>query len=298
MDVVLAVINNGVLDAPQIIDGTTNYKINVNNGGLGFIKQANPENTDIIPGKVVRGRNSGAVARIIDYKYEAGPRAVSVAGTDEIEVQLLEPIEFVPGEELEYGNYVRETQISIRVESGIYEEDYPIRIPANVSIKGDEFRRCIIRPKKRISQSRWANTFFYRDAEFDGLILGKSNITSIAFESQLNASRTAGTYAVSLLTSDKLGSGAEFSVVVGTDGAIESIGITNAGSQFQKDERITVADEQLGTGGANSITFTIASVPNGIEYVNPLTSVVDGYFGYHYLSRPAQLRTQALAMKT
>ena len=78
-----------------------------------------------------------------------GARAVSVAGTDEIEVQLLEPIEFVAGEELEYGNYVRETQISIRVESGIYEEDYPIRIPANVSVKGDEFRRCIIRPKKR-----------------------------------------------------------------------------------------------------------------------------------------------------
>jgi hypothetical protein len=290
MDVVLAVINNGVLDAPQIIDGTTNYKINVNNGGLGFIKQANPENTDIIPGKVVRGRNSGAVARIIDYKYEAGPRAVSVAGTDEIEVQLLEPIEFVPGEELEYGNYVRETQISIRVESGIYEEDYPIRIPANVSIKGDEFRRCIIRPKKRISQSRWANTFFYRDAEFDGLILGKSNITSVAFDPQLDASRTAGTYAVSLWTSDKLGVDAEFSIVVSADGAIESIGITNAGSQFQKDERITVADAQLGTGGANSITFTIASVPNGIEYVNPLTSAVDGYFGYHYLSQPSKLR--------
>ena len=128
-----------------------------------------------------------------------------LAGTDEIEVQLLEPIEFVAGEELEYGNYVRETQISIRVESGIYEEDYPIRIPANVSIKGDEFRRCIIRPKKRISQSRWANTFFYRDAEFDGMILGKSGITSIYFEPQLDASRTAGTYAVSLLTSDKLG---------------------------------------------------------------------------------------------
>ena len=290
MDVVLAVINNGVLDAPQIIDGTTNYKINVNNGGLGFIKQANPENTDIIPGKVVRGRNSGAVARIIDYKYEAGPRAVSVAGTDEIEVQLLEPIEFVPGEELEYGNYVRETQISIRVESGIYEEDYPIRIPANVSIKGDEFRRCIVRPKKRISQSRWANTFFYRDAEFDGLILGKSNITSVAFEPQLDASRTAGTYAVSLWTTDKLGKEAEFSVVVSADGAIESISITNGGTQFQKGERITIADEQLGTGGANSITFTIASVPNGIEYVNPLTSAVDGYFGYHYLSQPAKLR--------
>lgn len=290
MDIVLDVINNGVLDAPQIVDGTTNYKININNGGLGFINQANPENTDIIPGKVVRGKNSGAVARIIDYKHESGDRAVSVAGTDEIEVQLLEPIEFVTGEPLEYGNYVRETQISIRVESGIYEEDYPIRIPANVSVKGDEFRRCIIRPKKRVSQSRWANTFFYRDAEFDNLILGKSTIETVAFDPQLDASRTPGTYSVSLWTSDKLGVDAEFDITIGSDGAISSIDITNPGNQFQKGERITVLDAQLGEGGADSITFTIESVPNGIEYENPLTSAVDGYFGYHYLTQPNKLK--------
>ena len=290
MDIILEVINNGVLNAPQIVDGTTNYKININNGGLGFINQANPENTDIIPGKVVRGKNSGAIGRIIDYKYEAGPRVVSVTGTDEIEVQLLEPTEFVSGEELEYGNFVTETQISIRVESGIYEEDYPIRVPANVSVKGDEFRRCIIRPKKRISQSRWANTFFYRDAEFDGLVLGKSNITSVAFDPQLDASRTPGTYSVSLWSTDKLGVDAEFDITVGSDGAISNIAITNGGDQFQKGERITVLDDQLGVGGANSITFTVASVPNGIEYVNPLTNKVDGYFGYHYLTRPDKLR--------
>jgi len=105
MDIVLAVIADGVLDAPQIVDGTTTYKININNGGLGFINQANPENTDIIPGKVVRGRNSGAIGRIIDYRAEEGPRAVSVASTDQIEVQLLEPVEFETGEELEYGNF-------------------------------------------------------------------------------------------------------------------------------------------------------------------------------------------------
>jgi len=290
MDDVLAVIANGPLDAPAIVDGTTTYKINMNNGGLGFIKQANPANTDIIPGKVVRGVNSGATARIIDYKHESGPRAVAVAGTDELEVQLLEPIEFVAGEELEYGNYVRETQIAIRVESGIYEEDYPIRIPANVSVKGDEFRRCIIRPKKRVSQSRWANTFFYRDAEFDGMILGKSNIASVAFDTQLDASRTPGTYTVSLWTTNKLGTLATFTIVIGTDGAISSITPVNKGTSFQKGERITVLDAQLGAGGAAAITFTVASVPNGIEYVNPLTNVVDGYFGYHYLNKPNSLR--------
>ena len=290
MDIILQIIEEGVLDAPEIVDGTTTYKINVNNGNLGFVDQANPENTDIIPGKVVRGKNSGATARIIDYRYEAGPRAVSVAETDEIEVQLLEPIEFEVGEELEYGNYVKETQISIRVESGIYEEDYPIRVPANVSIKGDEFRRVIVRPKKRVSQSRWANTFFYRDAEFDNLVLGKSNITSVAFAPQLDASRTPGTYSVSLWTSDKLGSGAEFDITVESSGAISDIVVTNGGEHFQKNERITVLDDQLGGGGANSITFTVDSVPNGIEYVNPLTGAVDGYFGYHYLTQPSKLK--------
>ena len=290
MDIVLQVINEGVLDAPQIVDGQTTYKININNGGLGFINQANPENTDIIPGKVVRGKNSGAIGRIIDYRYEAGPRAVSVAGTDEIELQLLEPIEFVTGEPLEYGNFVTETQISIRVESGIYEEDYPIRVPANVSVKGDEFRRCIVRPKKRVSQSRWANTFFYRDAEFDNLILGKSNIETVAFDPQLDVNRTPGTYSVSLWTSDKLGVDAEFDITVGSDGAISEIVITNSGNQFQKGERLTVLDAQLGDNGAASITFTVDSVPNGIEYINPLTGAVDGYFGYHYLTQPSKLK--------
>ena len=41
---------------------------------------------------------------LLTTNTKSGARAVSVAGTDEIEVQLLEPIEFVAGEELEYGN--------------------------------------------------------------------------------------------------------------------------------------------------------------------------------------------------
>ena len=290
MDIIVDIINNGVFQAPDIVDGQTAYKINATNGNLGFIDQANPENTDIIPGKVVRGKKSGAKARIIDYRYEAGPRAVGVAETDEIEVQLLEPIEFIPGEELEYGNYVRETQISIRVESGIYEEDYPIRVPANVSVKGDEFRRVIVRPKNRISQSRWANTFFYRDAEFDGLVLGKTNIETVSFTPQTDSSRTPGTYNVSLWTSDKLGVDATFDIEIGSDGAVDNITVVNAGDQFQANERITVQDSELGGGGANSITFTVASVPNGIQYVNPLTNEVDGYFGNHYLVNPSKLK--------
>jgi len=78
-------------------------------------------------------------------------------------------LEFIPGENLEFGQPVPETQITIRVESGIYYEQLPIRVPTNVSIKGDEFRRSIIRPAPGQSQSPWAGIYFYRDDTFDGL---------------------------------------------------------------------------------------------------------------------------------
>mgnify|MGYP007000037458 CR=1 len=77
--IVLDVINNGALNAAPIVDGTTTYKINANNGNFGFLDQANPNNTDVIPGKVIRGKSSGAIGLMVDYKHESGARAVSVA---------------------------------------------------------------------------------------------------------------------------------------------------------------------------------------------------------------------------
>src|SRR6056300_2068820 len=291
-DIILEVIENGVLDAPQIVDGTTNYKINISNGNFGFIDQANPGNTDIIPGKVVRGKNSGAIGRIIDYKYEAGTRPVSVIETDEIEIQLLKPIEFEEGEPLEYGNIVNETQVTIRVESGIYQEDFPIRVPPNVSIKGDEFRRTIIRPKDRISQSRYASLFFYRDAVFDGLVLGKSSIETIDFTASADALRPAGTYTVTDVdySTNKLGSDAIFEITVDGTGAVTDVTVTNAGKDFQANEIVSVQDAALGNNGAAAYSFTVVTVPNGVQYTNPISDEVDGYFGNHYLLKPNKLK--------
>ena len=291
-DIVLQVIDDGPLQAPTIVDGTTTYKINIGNGNFGFIDQANPANTDIIPGKVVRGKSSGAIGRIIDYKHESGDRPVDISETDEIEIQLLEPVEFEAGEELEYGNIVNQTQISIRIESGIYEEDLPIRVPPNVSVKGDEFRRVIVRPKDRVSQSRYANTFFYRDTEFDGLILGKSNIETIDFTASADAQRTAGTYTITdtQYTTNKIGSDAIFSITVDGTGAVTDVTVTNAGKDFQANEIISVPDVALGNNGAAQYNFTVLTVPNGIQYVNPLSNNVDGYFGNHYLLKPNKLK--------
>jgi hypothetical protein len=82
------------------------------------------------------------------------------------------------GEQMDFGETVKDLNITIRVESGTYYEDYPIKLPANVSISGDEFRRTIIRPLDRISQSPWRNVFFYRDSIIDGLQTGLINFTT------------------------------------------------------------------------------------------------------------------------
>jgi hypothetical protein len=78
-------------------------------------------------------------------------------------------------EQLEYAESVATQQIVIQVEAGIYYEDYPIKVSANVSVRGDEFRRTIVRPLDRISQSPWRGIFFYRDSIIDGLQIGPIN---------------------------------------------------------------------------------------------------------------------------
>ncbi len=161
-DIITGIIQNGPLTAPAEFEGST-FTITIDNGSQGYCDQAQPNNKDLLPGKVIRGKTSGALGRIVTY---------TVGGTfDTAEVKLLEPFDYDIGEELEFGNFVKKTNIAIRVETGTYFEHFPIRLPANCSIKGDEFRRVIIRPKPGVSQSPWATTFFFRDSTFDGLAL-------------------------------------------------------------------------------------------------------------------------------
>ena len=44
-------------------------------------------------------------------------------------------------------------------------------MPAGVSIKGDEFRRVIVKPEPGVSTFIWKDTYFYREPEFDGIDL-------------------------------------------------------------------------------------------------------------------------------
>lgn len=60
------------------------------------------------------------------------------------------------------GYSVRKREITILVEAGVYDEELPIRIPANTAVKGDEFRRTIIRPKYGPSPAENADFVFTR----------------------------------------------------------------------------------------------------------------------------------------
>ena len=166
MNTVVSIIEGGVGVAPTPTFGTGVWNIYIDNGGNGYVDQGATGNNDIIPAKVLVGINSAAYGSIV--KYIPG----ATLGSDIIQVRLTKPGFFAIGEEIEFGETVRDVNIVIQVEAGIYYEDYPIRVAANVSVRGDEFRRTIVRPRDRLSQSPWRKIFFYRDSIIDALELG------------------------------------------------------------------------------------------------------------------------------
>ena len=197
-DDVLALINPAVAD-PALVESSNYYTIFVFSGPDKYTTQsgnpsiANP-NVDLIPGKLIRGKTSGAVGKIITYSR--GTDTVGAPTYDTVQLQLADTKEFIANEELEYANFVKRDQISVIIESGIYDEQYPIRVPENVSIVGDEFRRVIIRPAAGVSTSIHARTYFYRDATIDGL----TTATGGDMHVNPNDSSTVGYYGYHYLT--------------------------------------------------------------------------------------------------
>ena len=163
-DLITNIITNGINSGSDEVFGS-NYKVVLNNGSLNYVDQGIPSNNDLLPGKIITGKISGAVAKIVSLTSNDATNG----NNDTLEVQLLFPKDFEVGESILYGNTSKSKQITLHIESGVYEEDYPIKVPDNVSIRGDDYRRVIIKPKDRASQSPWAGTYLYRDREFDGL---------------------------------------------------------------------------------------------------------------------------------
>jgi len=156
------------LYTPPNLNGLARLRFTNNNGGP--VDQGSSPTIEIIPGKIVRGKISGATGIIFTYKNDA----TSLIGEDYVDLEQVKGI-FLLGESLEYAAPVTNLHITIHVESGIYEEDFPIKLPNNTAIVGDEFRRVLIRPKDRISRSPWVYTWFFRNTTFDNLTIAQGN---------------------------------------------------------------------------------------------------------------------------
>ena len=195
----LTIIKNGISAAPTPYFGTGYYTITFSNGGNGYVDQGTPGDVHIIPGKVLVGGTSSAYGNIITY-LPGNSGGVNLP-TDTLLVNLTQPAFFQAGETLDYGETVPNLQTTIYIESGIYYEDYPIKLPTNCTISGDDFRRTIIRPLDRVSQSPWRTTFFYRDAIFDALQIGLINYgfdNATLTNASLTLSSTSGSLTATL----------------------------------------------------------------------------------------------------
>jgi len=176
-------------------------------------------------------------------------------------------------EQVVYNTNVSSYQISLILESGEYYEQYPIKLPPNTSIRGDEFRRCIIRPAYGASGSKWANTYFKRDTQIDGLQIAALN----------SGTNYASTGSIANASVSLTGSNGSITVAVST-GTVSST-LTNF--MF------------VGNGGQGVITavngssFSVTVDNNGLTSASSIPAgswaIYKPYnFGYHYLRDPSR----------
>ena len=150
------------VDLPRFLIRTNGFRTDF----TGDVTTNTPEavrGRDIREGLFLRGETSGALAQILSHNGSLD------SGGNEIFDVDIKFGSFQLGEVISYGDISTNVQITILVESGEYYENYPLRVPKNVSIVGDEFRRCIIRPRPGVSSSPWAFQKFRRDLVIDGL---------------------------------------------------------------------------------------------------------------------------------
>jgi hypothetical protein len=101
-----------------------------------------------------------------------------------------------------------------------------------------------------------------------------------------DALRVEDTYVIgaSDYTTDADGTGATFTVVVDGSGAA-TITVDDAGSGFVVDETITIADADLGGGGAADLTFDVATVATAAATFSVTASATTGSLVYQWQRR-------------
>lgn len=160
--------NNGVSNSQvvsiSLLSGNL-YNLTISNNG---IQTDARDGNDIRPGHVIRGKTSGAIGLITKIGTLGNNNESYI-------ISYVNSNIFVTGENLEYADPIKNIQISIFVESGEYYEQYPMRVPSNVSLIGDEFRRTIIRPHPGRSSSPYADLYFRRDTNINGQSVATQN---------------------------------------------------------------------------------------------------------------------------
>ena len=270
MNTVLSIITNGVGAAPTTSFGTGIWDILVSNGNQGYLDQGAPSDNHIIPGKVLVGIDSSSYGNIVKYT----PNYSSTY--DLLQVRLTKPGFYTVGEQLEFGETVPDLNITIFIESGIYNEHLPIRIPPNVSLKGDEMRRTFIRPINDVSKSVWNNVFFYRDSIIDALEIGLVDYTGYNnAPSGVSASlgSTQGDIVVTMSNNQQ----AQFSWI---------------GKVFA-DNNISLGNSKRGKAVINSISGNTLNCTVIYPFSSSATLTSGNWFifntlnyGYHYLTNP------------
>ena len=207
--------------------------------------------------------------------------------------------DFHLGEQLRYGQNYNKTEISILVESGEYDENLPIRIADNCSIRGDEFRRSMIKPavwpgtaRATRSTSPWVGVYFRRDTQIDGMICVQYDTsTNYAFYgtpiTPSGVTNDPLTGVVSFILTDSSPAPRDWigKVFIGGGGIGEVVSVQ--GSVFN----VNLAENELGVRALNSST-TISSGSYSVEFNHGWAIYSPYNFGYHYLqdaSRPLNL---------
>lgn len=158
----------GFTSSPTVIVNLPRFEIKTDfyrTDFTGDISTTTPETIagrDIREGLYLYGEESGALAQILSHKGE-----LDTDGNELFDVDIKSGI-FKVGEAISYGDVTKSIQISVLIESGIYEENYPLKVPQNVALIGDEFRRVIVKPRASTSSSPWAFQKFRRDLTIDG----------------------------------------------------------------------------------------------------------------------------------
>ena len=97
-------------------------------------------------------------------------------------------------------------------------------------------------------------------------------VSTFSDDGDEDASRIAGTYTVTDAAGNASGTGADFTVVVATDGT-PTVTLVSGGVGYADNETITIADSSLGSGGGAAVVVTVTVVDATAVANNLVTGV-------------------------